>query len=68
MAIIGDYWDEHTVAEVVALLKDYEDLFSKSLTNMKGVVRELGKTKIELKLGTKQIKKRPYRMNPHNKE
>jgi hypothetical protein len=35
---------------------------------MKGMVYKLNEMKIELKLGTRPIKKRPYRMNVHHGE
>lgn len=57
MAIIGDYWDEETVTQVVDLLRKYEDLFPKSFSEMK----------IELKPEARPIKKRPYRFNPKSK-
>jgi hypothetical protein len=30
MVIIGDYWDQETMMQVVDLLKEYEDLFPRS--------------------------------------
>lgn len=66
--MIGDYWDEQTVAKIVGLLYEYVDLFPHSFGEMKGMVSSIGEMKIELKPGTRPIKKRPYRMNPHYKE
>ena len=33
MKIFCDYWDEHIVVEVVALLKEYEDIFLQNFIN-----------------------------------
>jgi len=65
---IRDYWDDETVSEVAALLKEYAyaDLFPQNLTEMKG--GGLGEIRIELKPDAKPIRKRPYRMNPIRKE
>jgi hypothetical protein len=43
MAIIGDYWDQEIVTQVVDLLKEYEDLFPRSFLEMKGIVGSLEK-------------------------
>ncbi len=59
MAVIGgDYWDDHIVAEIVALLRAYADLFPCSFMEMKGVVGEVSEMKIELKPGALPIQKR----------
>jgi len=34
---IGDYWDEKTMNEVHSLLREYEDLFPKTFSEMKGI-------------------------------
>ena len=36
IASVGDYWDEKTMSEVAALLKEYEDLFPQSFIKLKG--------------------------------
>jgi hypothetical protein len=41
MAIISDYWDQKTMTQVVDLLKEYEGLFSRSFSKMKGIVGSL---------------------------
>lgn len=48
MATVGDYWDEEMVTQVVDLLKEYEDIFHSTFSEMKGTARELGEMKIQL--------------------
>jgi hypothetical protein len=36
MASIGDYWDEKTMTEIQALLREYEDLFPKIFFRTEG--------------------------------
>lgn len=68
MAIIGDYWDQETVTQVVNLVKEYEDLFPKSFLEMKGSVESIREMTIKLKPDAKLVKKRPYWLNPKYKE
>ena len=42
MAIIGDYWDQETITQVVYLLKEYEDMFPRSFQDMNGIAGSLG--------------------------
>jgi hypothetical protein len=35
MASVGDYWDEQTMTEIQALLREYEDLFPNFLFRIK---------------------------------
>jgi hypothetical protein len=49
MASIGDYWDEQTVESITELLREYNDLFPTTFTEMKGIAGELGEMKIPLK-------------------
>ena len=68
IAMVGDYWDEKTSQEIQSLLREYEDLFPKTfseLKRIKGVMREM---KIELKPRSKHVRHRPYRLNPRVKE
>jgi CTP:phosphocholine cytidylyltransferase-like protein len=51
IASIGDYWDEQTMTEIQALLHEYEDLFLKNFSELKGIKGNLGEMKIELKPG-----------------
>jgi hypothetical protein len=64
MVSIGDYWDEQTVERITKLLCEYNDLFPKTFTEMKGITRQLGEMKISLKSEARPIKQRPYRLNP----
>jgi hypothetical protein len=36
MTNIGDYWDEPTVESITELLREYNDLFPTTFTEMKG--------------------------------
>jgi len=44
-------------------LREYNDLFQTSFTEMKGIIGELGETNIPLKPEARHVKKRPYKMN-----
>jgi len=68
IANIGDYWEPAQQAEIVALLKEYQDVFAKDFWDMKGIVEELGVMRIPLKPEAQPIKKRPYRLNLKYKE
>jgi hypothetical protein len=68
LASIGDYWDEQTMTEIQALLREYEDLFPKIFSELKGIKGDLGEMKIELKPDAKPVKHRPYHLNPRVKE
>jgi hypothetical protein len=68
MVSIRDYWDEQTVMRIQALLWEYEDLFLKIFSKLKGIQGDLGEMNIELKHDSKPIKHRPYRLNPRVKE
>jgi len=65
---IGDYWNNETIENIANLLHEYQDLFLKSFLDMKGIVGELFKMNIPLKLYGKPIRQRPYRLNPKCKE
>lgn len=67
-ATIGDYWDEETINKVTYLLHEYQELFPTKFSDMKGIVGDLGVMKIPLKPDAKQVKQRPYRLNPKYKE
>jgi hypothetical protein len=49
IASIGDYWDEKAMNEVHNLLREYEDLFLKMFSELKGIKGAMGEMKIELK-------------------
>ena len=48
LANIGDYWDEETVAKIMDLLHEYQDLFPTKFLEMKRIVGDLGESKIPL--------------------
>ena len=64
---VGDYWDDATVDKVVELLNEYQDLFSTKITELKGIISDLGMMKITLKPNVKPVKQHPYRLNPKYK-
>lgn len=66
--IIGDYWAKETIAHIVDLLREYQDVFPNSFSKMKGIARELGEMKTTLKEDVNSVKKRPYKINPKYKE
>jgi hypothetical protein len=68
MESIGDYWDEQTVTDIQDLLWEYECLFPKIFSELKGIKGDLGETKIEINPDSKLVKHRPYRPNPRVKE
>jgi hypothetical protein len=49
---------------ITMLLHEYNDLFPTTLTEMKGIAREIGEMKIPLKSEARPIRQRPYRLNP----
>jgi hypothetical protein len=68
MANIGDYWDEKTMESITELLREYNDLFSTTFIEMKGLVGELGEMKIPLRDEARPIIQRPYKLNPIYKQ
>ena len=65
---IGDYWDEETIAKIIDLLHEYQDLFPTNFSEMKGTVGDLGEMKIPLRPDAKPSKQCPYIMNLGYKE
>ena len=68
LAIIGDYWDEQIVSHIADLLREYQDLFPNTFSEIKGIDEELGEMKIPLREDAKLVNKWPYRLNPKYKE
>jgi hypothetical protein len=68
ISMVGDYWDEQTNQEIHSFLQEYEDLFRKTFSELKGIKGAMGEMKIELKSGSKPIRHRSYRLNPRVKE
>jgi hypothetical protein len=65
---IGDYWNDETVEKIADLLRKYQDLFSITFSEMKGIAGELGEMNILLKLDVKLVRHTPYRLNINYKE
>jgi hypothetical protein len=65
---IGDYWDEKSMNEVHNRLQEYEDLFQKTFSELKGIKGAMGEMKIESKPDSRPVKHRPYHLNPRIKE
>jgi hypothetical protein len=68
MNIIRDYWDKETVAQVVDIPKQYDNLFPQNFLEMKGIIISLRAMKIHLNIYVKPIKRRPYFLNTKYKE
>jgi hypothetical protein len=68
IAMVGDYWDEKTSQEIHSLLREYEDLFPSTFSELKGIKGVMVEMKIELKLGSKPVRHRPYCLNHRVKE
>ena len=67
LAKIGDYWDDDIVGNIAELLTKYQDQFPTNISELKGIVGDLGVMKITLKPDARPPKQRPYRLNPkHN--
>jgi hypothetical protein len=62
-AHIGNYWNDEMVDKIAYLLREYQDLFPTTFSEMKGIVGELGEMKIPLKQGANPARQRPYRIN-----
>ena len=60
----GYYWDEETMANIIDVLYEFQDLFSTKFSEMKGILGYLGEMKIPLKLDANSVKQCPYRLNP----
>jgi hypothetical protein len=63
IASIGDYWDNETMEKITKLMREYSDLFPTTISDMKGVVRELGEMKIPIRPEARPVRQRPYRLN-----
>ena len=67
-ASVGDYWDEETMEKITDLLHEFQDLFPTKFSEMKGILGDLGETKIPLNRNAKPVRHKPYRLNPRYKE
>jgi hypothetical protein len=43
LSSIKDYWDEHTMTKIQAMLQEYEDIFPTNLSKLKGINGDLGR-------------------------
>jgi hypothetical protein len=66
--MVGDYWDEKTSQEIQSLLREFEDLFPNTFSELKWIKGVMGEMKIELKPGSNLVRHRPYCLNPRVKE
>ena len=62
-ANIGDYWDEETMVKITDLLHEFQDLFPTKLSEINGILGDLGEMKIPLKPDAKTVQQRPYHLN-----
>ena len=53
----GDYWSEAQKTEITNLLKEFQDVFVIGYKDLKGLVHEMGKMKIDIKPDVLPIKK-----------
>lgn len=67
-AMLGDYLDDAMVDKVIELLCEYQDLFPTKITELKGILSNLGMMNITLKPDVKLVKQCPYCLNPKYKE
>ena len=68
MAKIGDYWSEEQTTEMVNLLKEFQDVFTRDYKYLKGIVHEMGEMKIDIKPNVQPVKKRAYKLVHKYKE
>jgi len=55
-ATLGDYCDDATVDKVTKSLREYQYLFPTKITDLKGIIGDLGVMKISLKPDAKPVK------------
>ena len=60
---VGDYWDEETMAKILNLLHEFQDLCPNFFSEMKGILGDIGEMKIPLKPYVKPVPQRPYPLN-----
>jgi hypothetical protein len=62
MVRIGGYCTNKQIVDIINLLKEYHEIFSRDYKDLKGLVEEMGEMKIKLILGAKIIKNQPYKL------
>jgi len=65
--MLGDYWDDAPMEKVIELIREYQDLFQTKITELKGILSDLGMMKITMKPDTKLVKQQPYWLNTKHK-
>ena len=50
-----DYWDEETMGKITDFLHEFQDLFPTKLSEMKGILGDLGEMKIPLNPDAKPV-------------
>ena len=68
IAKIGDYWSDQQTTEIVNLLTEFQDVFSRDYKDLKGLVQEMREMKIDTKPDVRPINKRPYKLVHKYKE
>ena len=68
MEKIGDYWSEEQTREIVNLFKEFQDIFAWDYKDLKVLVAEMGKMKIDIKPDARPVKKMPYKLAHKYKE
>ena len=56
-ANIGGYWDEETMAKIMDILHEFQDLFPTKFSEMKGILGDLGEMRIPLKPDAKLVRR-----------
>ena len=56
MQVFGDYWDEETMANIMDLLHEFQDLFPIKFYEIKGILGDFGEMKIPLKPEAKMVR------------
>ena len=65
--MLKDYWENAMMDKVAELLREYQDLFPRKITDLKGIIGNLGMMKITLKPDVKPVKQWPYCLSPKYK-
>ena len=68
MARIDNCWSEEQTTKIVNLLKEFQDVFARDYKDLKGLVKEMGEIKIDIKPEARPIKKRPYNLAHKHEE
>ena len=63
-----DYWSEEQTTEIVNLLKEFQDVFTREYKYIKGLVHEMGEMNIDIKPDIWPVKKIPYKLSHKYKE